>query len=212
MDNFGDAWGWFSTEVHNLACEKGWWVLRTADGPSAGTRSFLECMGLVISELGEAVEAFRKPSCSRVILGHSHAAEELADVIIRLADLCEHFGIDPWEFAHHRIRPELFDPCSIGTKEDIFVYCIDILMDKLSCLDGISRNPIEQIAMISAYLGEAVLENMNGNGLHVAEGIADAILAICQLAHQQHIDLGEALVAKHAYNQSRTYRHGAKLY
>jgi hypothetical protein len=66
--------------------------------------------------------------------------------------------------------------------------------------------------MISAYLGEAVLEENNGNGLHVAGCIADAILAVCQLAHQQSIDLGEAIIAKHAYNKSRTYRHGAKLY
>ena len=48
MNQFAESWGWFAGEVHDLAREKGWWET---------DRSFLECMGLVISELGEAVIA-----------------------------------------------------------------------------------------------------------------------------------------------------------
>ena len=212
MDNFGDAWGWFSTEVHNLACEKGWWVLRTADGPSAGTRSFLECMGLVISELGEAVEAFRKPSCSKVILGHSHAAEELADIIIRLADLGKYFDLDISASTWMIERDEIFDVCNAGTDEDNFVCCFDAMMDEgHSSIDA--GNPIERLAIVAKHLGEAITSYVDE--LHDAdaeEAMAQAVLEICTLASQEGIDLGEAIIAKHAYNQSRTYRHGPNLY
>lgn len=202
MSLFGDAWGWLAVEVNDLAIQKGWWE---------GKRSFLECMGLVISELGEAVEAFRTPRCSSKILAHSHAAEELADVVIRLADLSHHFGIDvpaaPWfdRMAH------LFDNCNIGDPKDNFVCCIDALMDlDLGCCD---YNPIEYIAIIAGELGEGILSYTfeEDNDL-AAETIACAFLTICQVAHTDGIDLGEAILAKHAYNQSRSYRHGDKRY
>lgn len=65
-------------EVHQLAVEKGFW-----DTP----RNFGECLMLVVSELGEAIEAHRENN-------PSHVAEEIADAVIRLYDLAEGFGID----------------------------------------------------------------------------------------------------------------------
>lgn len=65
-------------EVHQLAVEKGFW-----DTP----RNFGECLMLVVSELGEAIEAHRQND-------PTHVAEEIADAVIRLYDLSEGFGID----------------------------------------------------------------------------------------------------------------------
>lgn len=210
MDNLAESWNWFSSSVYELACSKGWWPLAGGD---EGQRSILECLGLVYSELGEAVEGFRSPRCSGKILGHSQAAEELADVIIRLADMCAHFDIDPWE--HHQLsaKAELFDACGRKAPEDQFAACLAVLLRESTYYGAVAaKNPIEQIAMVSAYLGEAVFASLYHNGLDVADSLGDAIVAVCRLAHTQNINLGEALLAKHAYNQSRSYRHGDKLY
>lgn len=211
MNNLRESWDWFSGSVYDLARQKGWWPLA---GSNENARSFLECIGLVVSELGEAAEAFRKPACSSKILAHSHAAEELADVIIRIADLAKHFDIDPWEYHHWlKFHKQLFDSCTVGNDEDNFVSCFDILLEesKYFDTDGVN-NPIEWIALISAYLGEATFGHLHGNGLDVSDTLADVIVAVCRLAKLQNIDLGEAILAKHSYNQSRSYRHGAKLY
>lgn len=204
MDNLAESWNWFSTEVHSLAIAKGWYDNK---------RSVLECLGLVYSELGEAVEGFRSPRCSGKILGHSQAAEELADVIIRLADMCAHFNIEPW--LHHEIsdKAELFDACGRKAPEDQFAAVMNVLLaQSIHWGAAAAKNPIEQIAMVSAYLGEAVFASLYHNGLDVADSVGDAIIAVCRIAHDQQINLGEALLAKHQYNQSRSYRHGAKLY
>jgi NTP pyrophosphatase (non-canonical NTP hydrolase) len=205
MNNLRDSWEWFSGSVYDLAYNKGWWE---------NNRSFLECIGLVISELGEAAEAFRKPGPSSKILAFSEAAEELADVIIRIADLSKHFDIDPWEF-HHWLgsNQHLFDGCTAGNEDDNFVCCVDVLLEESHYFDAQGvNNPIEWIALISAYLGEATFGHLHGNMMDVADTLADVIIAVCRLANLQGIDLGEAILAKHEHNASRTYRHGAKLY
>ena len=63
-------------QAHATAVEKGWW-----DKP----RSTLECIALMHCELSEAVEAYRKGD-------EEHVVEELADVLIRVFDLCGHRG------------------------------------------------------------------------------------------------------------------------
>jgi len=54
----------------------------TSDGV---TRSFLEEMALIISEIGEAIQAYRH---------NEPVDEELADVYLRLADTCHARGVD----------------------------------------------------------------------------------------------------------------------
>jgi len=65
-------------EAHETAKSKGWW-----DTPSeTGT-----LLALIHSEVSEALEADRKGD-------QEHFAEELADVCIRIFDLCGAKGID----------------------------------------------------------------------------------------------------------------------
>lgn len=73
------------------ATEKGW-----HDRP----RSALESLALIHSEVSEAVEACRDPHhpLTEIWLGYGGKPEglgaELADVVIRIGDLCGEMGID----------------------------------------------------------------------------------------------------------------------
>lgn len=67
-------------EVHALAKEKGW---------HETSREIPELLCLLHSEISEALEAYREKKGYKVPV-----AEELADVAIRLFDMCEYLGID----------------------------------------------------------------------------------------------------------------------
>lgn len=71
--------------VHANAVEHGWWE------EDRGTEPLL----LMHTEISEAVEALRAGNPeSKKIPGHSHVAEELADVVIRVLDYCGKHNIN----------------------------------------------------------------------------------------------------------------------
>jgi len=70
--------GELQAEAHRIAVEHGWWE---AD------RSAGEALMLMVTELSEAMEAWRDGSpASAKIPGFSQVEEELADTIIRILD------------------------------------------------------------------------------------------------------------------------------
>lgn len=76
----------------------------------------------------------------------------------------------------------------------------------------------EKVALIHSELSEA-LESYRQHGIteedhhcapfnNVEIELADAIIRIFDLAGKLNLKLGPALMAKHAYNKSRPYKHG----
>jgi len=73
-------------KVHRTAVEHGWW-----EEP----RSVGEVLMLMVTELSEAMEAYREGNPeSDKIPGFSKLEEELADVIIRVLDFAGSEGLD----------------------------------------------------------------------------------------------------------------------
>lgn len=82
-------------EAHDTAIDKGWWIYPRTD---------LEIHALIHTEVAEATQAVRSGASA-----HAHL-EELADVIIRIADFCGERNWDLSEavdlkLAANKLRP-----------------------------------------------------------------------------------------------------------
>lgn len=77
-------------EAHVTAVSKGWWET---------DRNNYELLALVHSEVSEAVESLRKED-------NEHVVEELADVLIRIFDLC---GRHHWDLEDAVLKKMAFN-------------------------------------------------------------------------------------------------------
>lgn len=85
-DQFVTLWGAMQYAVRTNAEEKGFW-----DNPPSVER----CLCLMHSEISEALEAVRRgmPTSDK-IPPISNFYEELADLVIRIMDSCDHDGVN----------------------------------------------------------------------------------------------------------------------
>lgn len=91
-------------DIHLLAVEKGWW--------DDSRRELPELLMLVVTEAAEAMEAWREGSPSFYAASDKPEgwAIELADIVIRVLDIAEHYDLDMNELieekmAYNRTRP-----------------------------------------------------------------------------------------------------------
>lgn len=198
----------FAAEVHQNAVEHGWWDEK---------RSYGEIIALCHSELSEALEEFRakRPMvwqhcqtspvpCVREGCGDwcdgvceinaldkkpEGIAVELADCIIRILDW---FG------------KEEMDTISLLKEASRAVLCdVPARLYASSLGDYISRWHLLLSLAFACWC--------RGSGSHAcALRMALCVVEIMEWAKREGVCMEEILTMKHAYNQTRPYRHGGK--
>ena len=184
-------------EAHAIAKDHGWWDEE---------RSFGDCIALVHSELSEALEEYREhPNSVGPIYWHNvgtkrppfGVAIELADVVIRVVDMAEWYGMDLTAAAHEAEERYDFDssfPAHFGFGS--------------------------WISMVHMHLSRAFEVYANGDYIDWPSStskdgeqrlqIGAAVRWVQAMAAHYGIDLDAAIEAKMEYNRTRSYRHGGK--
>ena len=107
-----------SIVAHQIAKEHGWW-----DGKP---REFAELSMLIVCEVSEAVEEYRnghepqETYYSKDKQGNDKMEgipSELADIVIRVADMCGHYGIDLEKAILEKIEYNKSRPYKHGNKK-----------------------------------------------------------------------------------------------
>ncbi len=178
-------------EAHAIAKEHGWW-----DKP----RSFGDLIALVHSELSEALEAYREHGLESFGLypyidtpfnepspKPEGVASELADVVIRVADMAEYEGysLDPID-----------DPISDWDALELCLRELESFGDWIARLHWITAEATSYKGVASEHL--------------VINALASLIVGVQDMAAHYGIDLDAAIEAKMEYNRGRSYRHGGK--
>ena len=180
-------------EAHAIAKDHGWWDEE---------RSFGDLIALVHSELSEALEWYRTwggvrlgsnpPESMTNNLGQPiGVASELADVVIRVADMAEWYGV---------------------VLSEIRVINWEMPQWVRSFGDWITalHSSVHMIMFVASA------ELYNDPSAHIPGGrdwgteLRDTIGRVYLMAAHYGIDLDAAIEAKMEYNRTREYRHGGK--
>ena len=178
-------------EAHAIALSKGWWDEE---------RTFGDLIALVHSELSEALEAYREnptmgtslhnpPEAggstvvgSRFLVKPEGVASELADVVIRVADMAEWYGRDLSDWEGAKISHPIVEP-TFG--------------DWISLIHG-------NLSLAFAFLCTEL------EGRTWTDALKGVLRLVSDMAVHYGIDLDAAIEAKMEYNRTREYRHGGK--
>ena len=176
-------------EAHAIARDKGWYDTE---------RTFGDFIALIHSELSEALRAYLSGRPWWVSGSHMDTngpdgiAVNLADVIIRVADLAEFYGANVDPATAVRDWPSLEANINLAAKLSFGHW--------ISMLHWFTATAFEECAWVAP--SERTFEWV--------ESLGELIYGVQAMAAHYNIDLDVAIAAKMAYNRTRPYRHGGK--
>ena len=178
-------------EAHAIAKDHGWWDTE---------RTFGDLIALVHSKLSEALEAYRELGTTKTaytvdadgaLTKPEGVPYELADVVIRVADMAEGYGVD---LAHE-----------VGQLREY--NWTGSIYDQISTFG-------EWIVLCHYQVSTAMLhqwgEHPSFPGSRPWRYLALLVKYVQLMAAHYGIDLDAAIEAKIEYNRGREYRHGGK--
>lgn len=179
--------GALQSVVHQNAIDKGWWL---------EPRSWEEARVLIMTEIAEAVEAYRTDGgfLDRLgtveILGHERKPEglasELADIVIRSLDYCGSLG-KAWEVSDSDyLTREARLEVDLGIPGNLDGICSLLYRDRAWFFQGKDAEQYH-LDILTKVIGRTFA-----------------------IANADGVDLASAIYGKHRYNTTRPYRHGGK--
>lgn len=76
--------------------------------------------------------------------------------------------------------------------------------------NGIKTTPEDDVASYAVYTVPGHSDAILGKPQGIASELADVLIRVLDMAEEKGIPLLQAIFDKHAYNQTRPYRHGGK--
>ncbi len=169
-------------EAHAIAKDRGWWDEE---------RTFGDCIALVHSELSGALEAYRV--CGIVDCPHEHTegagvAAELADVVIRVADMAEWYEFQLTDTIPTVVYVAQEAERPFGSWIALLHHCLS------KSLEAKWRDRPPCTATYDGWW----------------DWLCQCYRWVRKMAAHYGIDLDAAIKAKMEHNRTRSYRHGGK--